>query len=62
MRRRLVAIVAVLLVAGCAPVASPIGGQDRVCRWVRESVKNGSLPVALAWAWYEHCAPFEVPQ
>lgn len=63
--QRFLAVVFVALVlVGCAPMASaPVGrNQTRICGWVRDQVANGSLPVQLAWEWYEHCAPFEVPR
>lgn len=61
MKRLLLVVGAGVLLAACAPaVEAPVGGEDRVCKWVRESVANGSLPLHLAEGWYPWCGPFEV--
>lgn len=63
-RRWLLLASAGLLLAGCTPVASsPVGrGRDRVCEWVRDSVRSGAMSLDLAYGWYAECAPFEVPR
>lgn len=62
MRRALVAVLLLGALVGCAPMATaPLQQGDKVCRWVRESVANGSMTVRMALDWYAHCGPFEVP-
>lgn len=56
------ALALVVLIAACAPqVSAPIGNGERVCRWVRDAVRSGHMTERMAWDWYGHCAPFEVP-
>lgn len=59
--RRLAAVGAlVVLLVACAPgTESPIGGEDRICRWVRESVKSGAMPVSMAQEFYPWCGPYK---
>lgn len=64
MRRGVVAVGVLLVLVGCAPMATaPVGtGGNRVCNWVREAVASGAMPLYQAESWYSHCGPFEVPR
>jgi hypothetical protein len=42
--------------------SSPVGGnQEPHCRWVREQVADGAMPIDVALQWYEYCGPFVYP-
>lgn len=60
---RRVGVVAVLLVllVGCAPfqAASPIGRGPDFCEWVRNRVRDNTMPLELAETYYPECGPFE---
>ena len=59
MKRRLVLLALVVLpLASCG--AAPLQQQYRLCPFVRQAVKEGSMPINLAEGLYPECKPFEV--
>lgn len=61
-RARVLSLLAlVALLGACAPfqASAPVGRAPEFCEWVRNRVRDNTMPLELAERYYPECRPFQ---